>query len=196
MDIQEYINSGILEQYALGSLDEREEAAFLKMISIYPEVKKKLTEAEEALEKLALINAVSPPTDLKQKILLSLGFSEDKIDLENLPAISKYSNCQSWLSAVYHLIPNEPYEDISIQVLRHDAQIAQMLVIAKVGVPMEIHSDVAESFFILKGECICTVSGLTFKLAPGDFLDIPLHQEHDVKLLTPYVIAILQHRFV
>lgn len=68
-----------------------------------------------------------------------------------------------------------------------------MLVITKADVPEETHDDRRESFFIMKGTCICVVDGIQYELNPGDFLEIPLHTNHDIKIVTPYVVAILQH---
>jgi mannose-6-phosphate isomerase-like protein (cupin superfamily) len=70
-----------------------------------------------------------------------------------------------------------------------------MLVVTRLNVPPEIHEDLAESFFILKGQCTCTIGGRRVTLNPGDHLDIPLHVSHDITIDSPYVIAILQHQF-
>jgi mannose-6-phosphate isomerase-like protein (cupin superfamily) len=198
MEIQEYIKSGILEQYCLGLLNADEQAEIVRLSLIYPEIKQELNEIEKAIEKIALTNAVSPKIDLRSKILKSLGFADEdkRLDINNLPVTDKNSNHQSWLNAVEHLIPAEPFDDFLCTVLRQDTHIAQMLVITKVDVPPETHDDIAESFFILKGECVCTVGGHIYHLGPGDFLDIPLYQEHNVKMLSPYVIAILQHHLL
>lgn len=195
MEIQEYIKSGILEQYCLGLLDANEQEEVVQMSLIYPEIKQELDEIENTIEKIALTNAVSPKIDLKSKILRSLGFSdeEERLDINNLPVTHKDSIHKNWLNAVEHLIPLEPVDDFSCTVLRQDEQVTQMLVITKLDVPPEIHDDIAESFFILKGECVCNVGGRVYQLGPGDFLDIPLYQEHNVKLSSPYVVAILQH---
>lgn len=198
MEIQEYIKSGILEQYCLGLLDANEQEEVVQMSLIYPEIKQELDEIENTIEKIALTNAVSPKIDLKSKILRSLGFSdeEERLDINNLPVTHKDSIHKNWLNAVEHLIPLEPVDDFSCTVLRQDEQVTQMLVITKLDVPPEIHDDIAESFFILKGECVCNVGGRVYQLGPGDFLDIPLYQEHNVKLLSPYVVAILQHHLL
>lgn len=198
MNVQQYIESGVLEQYCLGLLDDAEQANVVQMSLTYPAIKQELTEIEYTLEKIALINAISPKADLKQNILRALAFADQEtlLDINHLPATNKYSNYQSWLNAVEHLIPAEPFDDFLCTVLRQEEHIAQMLVITKNDVPVEIHEDRTESFFILKGECICTVGDHTYKLSPGDFLEIPLHQEHDVKIQSPYVIAILQHQLL
>lgn len=197
MNIQEYIKSGILEQYCLGLLDADQAGDVVRLSLVYPEIKQELTAVENAIEKLAAANAIAPTSALKQKILGTLGFAADEpLDINNLPATGKYSNYISWLNAVEHLIPAEPFEDLSIKVLRQDDKIAQMLVVAKVNVPDETHEAYKESFFILKGTCECTIGDETIQLNPGGFLEIPLHVTHDIKMLTPYVVAILQYQFI
>jgi len=168
------------------------------MSMLYPEVKGELTAIELSMENLAALNGVPLNDELKQKILNTLGFSdmEAPLDINNLPFTDKNSKHQAWLDLLAHLIPAEPAEDFSVHVLRQDQLAAQMLVIAKNDVPEETHEDRMESFFILKGTCVCFVDGKLYRLTPGDFLEIPLYAAHDVKIISPYVVAILQHRYL
>jgi mannose-6-phosphate isomerase-like protein (cupin superfamily) len=192
MDIQKYIESGILEEYCLGLLHEEDCADVVQMMVFYPEIKARLRDIELTLEKWLTSEGVEPDADMRQKVLTSLGFTDPDI----LTIVDKNADHQTWLNALKHLIPDEPLEELSIQVIRKDDQVQQMLVIAKVDVPEEEHGDYIESFFILKGRCECTVGNQLFELNEGDFLEIPMHVKHDVKMLTPYVAAVLQYRFV
>lgn len=197
MNLQDYINSGLLEQYCLGLLDSDEANQVVSYCSKYPELREELKSIEAAIEKMSAEKAVAPPDQLKEKILGKLGFvGNEQLDINNLPPTDAYSNYLSWLQAVEHLLPTEPFEGLNIQVLQQTDKIAQMLVVAKVDVPDESHDNYAESFFILQGKCSCTIDGTKVFLNAGDFLEIPLHAEHDVKMLTPVVTAILQYRFV
>lgn len=197
MNLQDYINSGILEQYCLGLLDSAEANQVASYCLQYPQLREELKSIEEAMEKMAAEKATPPPPQLKEKILGRLGFvGNEVLDINNLPPTDAYSNYLSWLQAVEHLLPTEPFEDLNIQVLQQTDKLAQMLVVAKVNVPDESHDNYAESFFILDGKCACTIDGKEVFLNAGDFLEIPLHVEHDVKMLTPTVTAILQYRFV
>jgi mannose-6-phosphate isomerase-like protein (cupin superfamily) len=195
MDIQSYINSGSLELYALGlaDTDVNEETGAFRLV--YPEIDQELLEIELTMENLAKRHAIVPKTLLKSRIMAALNFDEKTIDLNNLPPTGKYSNYESWLKSVEHLLPAEPFEDFFAYVLQHNDKISQTLVVTKLNVPDEIHEDVAESFFILKGSCICTVGKDVFTLNEGDYLDIPLHTSHDIRIDSPYVVAILQHQF-
>ncbi len=198
MNVRDYIATGILEEYCLGLLSNDEQEMVLQVCRLYPDVRKELTAIENAMEKMAAIRAVTPNSSLRGKLLTSLGFSEPviKFALDDLPPTRPNSNHHSWLASLAHLIPAEPAEDFLCHVLRKDEVLAQMLIIAKNNVPEETHDNYKESFFILKGRCECTVGANTFMLGPGDFLEIPINVEHDVKMLTPHVVAILQYEFV
>ena len=76
MDIQKYIDSGILESYCLGLLDEQDEAYLIQMTMLYPEVKAELTAIELAMEKMADLSAVEPNPAVKQRFMASIGFDE------------------------------------------------------------------------------------------------------------------------
>lgn len=117
------------------------------------------------------------------------------LNINNLPEINKNSDADSWLTCVKHLIPAD-IEDFTLKLLRKYHGVTQMLVISKIDVPDESHEDVLESLLILKGSCRCTIGGKAVVLKEGDYIDIPLHVQHNVKVLTPYVVAILQHKAV
>ena len=195
MDVQAYINSGKLEQYCLEAYNTELGNEVAGWCALYPEVKHELTALEAAFELLAKSQAIAPNPKLKDRIFAAIDFSDEVINLDNLPPTNKYSDHKSWFKAVEHLLPAEPFEDFFMEVLRQDEQIAQMLVVTKLNVPEEVHEVVAESFFILKGTCICKVGDLSYTLNSGDHLDIPLHTNHDITIVSPYVVAILQHQF-
>jgi mannose-6-phosphate isomerase-like protein (cupin superfamily) len=195
ININDYINSGNLEQHCFDIFNEEQAREVIALSQEYPEVKQELKNVEDTIEKIAESGAIDPPARLRNSILEVLGFQADVIDLANLPATSEYSSYTAWLNAVEHLLPAEPFDDFFAHLLRQDEHIAQTLVVTKLNVPEEFHEEVAESFFILKGQCACTVGDKVFTLNAGDHLEIPLHVNHDIKILSPYVIAILQHRF-
>jgi len=72
VDIKAYIESGIIESYVLG-LASAEEAAELEMLcSEHPEIKNAVDEFEVLIEKRVFENAVAPPMDMKQKLMMEL----------------------------------------------------------------------------------------------------------------------------
>ncbi len=79
MNIQEYIDSGILELYVLGSASEMETEKLLHYKEQYPELKKALYELELDMERVAQQMAIMPPPGTWEKI-------EDRInELATIP---------------------------------------------------------------------------------------------------------------
>jgi len=198
MDIQKYIASGVLEEYCMGMLGEEDQAFLIQMTMLYPEIKAELSAVEQTMENFALCTAIEPKADVKQRILASLGFddADTRLDINHLPAVDKHSDHHTWINTLNHLIPTEPSEDFWCELIRKDDQYQQMLVVTNMDVPEEEHGEYLESFFILKGQCECMVGSELFTLNAGDFLQIPLHVQHDIKITSPYVVAILQHQYV
>lgn len=198
MDVQKYIESGVLEQYCLGLLDEEEQAYLIQMTMLYPEVKAELTAAELAFENISDLAAVEPARNLKQDILAAIGFTGENaaLNVNDLPVLRHPANPEPWLAAFAHLIPDDPTEDLTVNVIRNDAIVQQMLMTGNTDVPEEEHGEFYEGLFILKGRCECTVGEDFYPLGPGDFIEIPLNIKHDIRLVTPYVTAVLQYRFV
>jgi hypothetical protein len=77
VNVQEYISSGIVENYVMGLADETESAEFERMCELYPEVKAAREAYELALEETAMMNAIEPPRHIKSKV-----FSEIEIESE------------------------------------------------------------------------------------------------------------------
>jgi hypothetical protein len=68
MKIKEYIESGVLESYVLGSASEEETRELLRLKKEYPEVKQALFELEIDMERLAQHIALPPPPGVFTRI--------------------------------------------------------------------------------------------------------------------------------
>lgn len=69
MDVKEYIASGIIERYVLGSVSPQESQEVECMSHIYPEIKEELTALQSSIEQMAQASAVEPPQNVKAKIM-------------------------------------------------------------------------------------------------------------------------------
>jgi anti-sigma-K factor RskA len=69
VDIQAYIQSGIIESYVLGIATAAEAAEVEQLALQYPEVQDAIDSFCEDLEQKALENAIPPPPGIKEKIL-------------------------------------------------------------------------------------------------------------------------------
>ncbi len=73
MNIQEYIESGIIETYVLGLASKSESAEFEQLCAQYPELVAARRNFEEGLEKHASTHAMQPPVGVKVKVLEAIG---------------------------------------------------------------------------------------------------------------------------
>ncbi|TAE94845.1 MAG: anti-sigma factor [Runella slithyformis] len=85
MNTIEYINSGILEEYLLGTVSPQEKQEVECMSKIYPEIKAELTQLEIALEQYAQLQSKTPPVHLKDKIFAQMQFAEPAAPEQELP---------------------------------------------------------------------------------------------------------------
>jgi len=84
MNVQDYITSGILEQYATGAVSAQEKQEVECMSHIYPEIKEELQRLQYAIEQYTLSQAITPPAHLKSKILDAIeALEKDKIQHES-----------------------------------------------------------------------------------------------------------------
>ncbi|MBS1688197.1 MAG: hypothetical protein JSS96_05700, partial [Bacteroidetes bacterium] len=113
MNIEQYINSGILQEYSLGILSEQEKAVVEKNCALYPEIKMALRNIELGLQKFAEANAVWPGTELQNRIWKTLENvnKEKQMDPEDLPIINEFTDYSKWLSLVKGLLPDQQDKD-------------------------------------------------------------------------------------
>jgi len=84
VDIKEYIASGTLEAYVLGSLPVEEQERVAADIARHPELAEEVAAIEEAMWQFAQANAQAPPAELKNKIWASLNKEEKTADIPPL----------------------------------------------------------------------------------------------------------------
>lgn len=68
MNIELYLQSGIVESYALGLATPLEAAEFEQLLPHYPELKDALVDFEYHLELFSIDNEVPPPPDVRERI--------------------------------------------------------------------------------------------------------------------------------
>lgn len=68
-EVKAYIESGILELYVLGQLNDQEKREVEAMAAKYPEINQEISAIEIAMEQYALANAIEPSEGLGLKIM-------------------------------------------------------------------------------------------------------------------------------
>ena len=106
-DRKTIIESGMLEEYFLGTLPEEQMVALEKMLEEDTVLAEKFSEVEADFEKMALENAVKPPSDVKEKIFNTI---RENSKVKTLPKTEdierKNGNSQMllWIAAGFALL--------------------------------------------------------------------------------------------
>lgn len=72
MDIREYISSGVIENYILGLASAEESMEVKRMAAMHPEVQQAIDAYQKTLGNYGKLQAVSPPSVLKGRIMQAL----------------------------------------------------------------------------------------------------------------------------
>jgi mannose-6-phosphate isomerase-like protein (cupin superfamily) len=198
MKAKEYIESGILNDYCLGLLNAEQEQEVKIACDRYPELKKELEIIQASLDQYAASMSEIPPQTLAERIWNQLEnlSQEEEMEINSLGILNKYSDKDQWLRAVKPLLPAKLAEEMFVKTIRNDEEATQIVIWTRVDYPDEVHDDLQECFMILEGECECYIGDDVIRLGPGGYFDVPLHEHHDVKILSEYVLAVVQRRRV
>ncbi|MFK7906487.1 MAG: cupin domain-containing protein [Chitinophagales bacterium] len=204
MNLEEYILSGILEQYCLGLTSVAEGKEVEALCAKHEELQKELELVQQTLGNYADNHAMSPNLQLKNSVLYAideLDFSEkaeksaeEVISLENPPLIHKKSDVRQWQKLAESLQPITVVEGLPVHPLRLDDKVQLFVVWVDKKVDNESHETESESFLILEGTCVCNVGGIQYDLKAGDFLGIPTYTEHTLKVTSNQPVKFIVQR--
>ena len=194
MSVQDYIQSGVIEDYCLGLLSPEESERVLQQAALMPEIKSLIEQYEQALLEYATENAFVLDKSNKETILDTINNIEieSAASPDDLPLLNKYSSAGNWMKIVKSVLPEKLEQDMFVRRLRNDNGIEQILIWSKIDYPDEVHDHEEECFIILQGKCRCYIEDEVIELGPGEFFSIPLHKHHDVQVLEGPVMAVVQ----
>ena len=101
MELHHYIESGIIESYALGLATDTEIAELQYMRKLYPELNTEIRLVERRIEIMALTEGVMPPSTLKDRIFQRINWEEDRTkekDKSNYTFINIQSKNQDYIT--------------------------------------------------------------------------------------------------
>ncbi len=185
MNIQEYIDSGVIKMYVLGYADVSEKAEIESLIEKHPELKEELLKVEEELFQYTSTNKVEPHPSLQPLVLASLDYikrlesGEEVVDAPILNKTSSLSDFKLWIDRADFVAPSE-FEEIHAKIICANPNVTCAMVWIKNMATEEIHTDEHERFLIVEGTCTIRVGEEFNKLVPGDYFEIPLHLDHEV----------------
>lgn len=78
MDLKEFISSGIIESYVLGTASENEQQEVQQMAKLHGEVAEAISDYEKTLEEFSFLNAVKPPDSVRDKFMAEIEEIQEK----------------------------------------------------------------------------------------------------------------------
>jgi mannose-6-phosphate isomerase-like protein (cupin superfamily) len=194
-NLEQYINSGILEEYCLDLLNPQQKQEVERIAQLNPLVQSNLGRLKAFILEMRSIPETPLPQPIKDKTWTQLEniYLETVMDPQHLPLINSYSDANQWKLFVKPLLPEQLESSNFLKVLREDETVKQVVVWTRLDYPEEIHDTEQESLLILEGECECEIGNKIIQLKKGDYYEIPLHVPHNMSLRTPELLALIQY---
>lgn len=101
IDVKQYIESGVIEEYTLGKLSDQERAEVECLSTTYPEIGKEVEEALISLTIFAEIGATQPDPSMRERIWSSI-LAETKVD--NVIKLSDISKAETTATPKSYMI--------------------------------------------------------------------------------------------
>ncbi len=198
-ELQSYIESGILEAYVLGSLSAAEilevESKIATNVALLAEIEK----ISESLESFARLNAIEPDPTIKPFLLATIDYAERIENGEMVtfpPALngsSTLADFEPWLSRE-DMVLEEELESVHAKIIGHTPEQTTAIVWIKEMAPAEVHTNEFERFLIVEGTCDIQIGETIHQLQAGDFLSIPLYENHFVTVTSSIPCKVILQR--
>ena len=199
LDVSKFIESGILELYALGLANTDESQRVDQMLSEHPEVRQELDKIEASLEQLANEGAREPNPTIKPFLMAAIDYTE-RLKQGEAPAFppelnehSRITDYSEWLNRQDMILPQD-FEEFHARIIGYTPQMTTAIAWIRTMAPDETHDAEFEKFLILEGSCDIIIGNKTHSLVPGDYLAIPLHSEHRVVITSAVPCKVILQR--
>ena len=199
MNINDYIASGVLEMYVLGISSKEESEEVERMSIAHPEIKKEIEEISSTLEKQAQQNKIAPHPAIKPLLIATIDYMErmEKGEAPSFPpALNENSILQDyheWINRKDMFAPPD-FEEIHVKIIGFSPEITSAIVWIKNMAPEEVHDNEYEKFLIIEGTCDITIGEKVHQLIAGDYLSIPLHVDHHIKVTSSIPCKVILQR--
>ncbi len=198
-NVSKYIESGIIEMYVLGLTNAKETDELNTLIKKYPEIENELEAITNALQSYSLENNTLPNSTIKAMVLASIDYSErlKNGEKQTFPPIlneqSKPEDYNEWLTRD-DMLDADDIDEIEAKLIGYTPQYTTAIVWIKDATPPEVHTKEFEKFLIVEGTCDITIDTKIYSLVPGDYLSIPLHVSHFVKVTSNVPCKVILQR--
>jgi mannose-6-phosphate isomerase-like protein (cupin superfamily) len=197
--LDSFIESGILEIYVLGLATPEEVKEVEEMRDAHESISKEIEAISETLKVYAESNANSINSTIKPMLLAGIDYEERLKKGEQLsfpPILNNNSSIQDyheWVSREDMVKPDD-FDGTFIKIIGFTPEVSTAIVWVQNETPYEVHTDEHEKFLILEGTCDIDIDGQVHKLIPGDYLSIPLHAGHVVRVTSDIPCKLILQR--
>ncbi len=198
-NIQEIIESGILDLYVLGATTPEETLNVEQLALTNPEIQDEINQIRTTLGGLADTNAKTPGATVKPFLFASIDYMERLQSGEapsNPPVLnaqSKISDFQEWIDRDDMQIPDN-FKDYHIKILSYTPVMSCAIVWIENEAPYEVHHNEMERLLILEGSCEISYGDQVREFLPGDFFDVPMHTDHRVLVTSAVPCKVILQR--
>lgn len=198
-NVNEYINSGILEMYVLGLTSVEENKEVVSYSALHPEIKNEIDAISKALVNYSETTSPTIDPTLKPMIMATIDYMEriKNGETRTIPPIlnenSTAADFAPWLDRK-DLALTEEVEDFTVKLIGHQPGAMTAIVWIKDATPYELHDNEFEKFLILEGTCDIITDTHTLSLVPGDYYSLPLNLGHVVKVTSKTPCKVILQR--
>ncbi|MFT5819413.1 MAG: mannose-6-phosphate isomerase-like protein (cupin superfamily) [Crocinitomix sp.] len=175
MNIKNYIESGVLEEYVLGNLSVDERLKVEICAAEHSAIKTEIAAIELSFENFATAHSDSRAQHFKENIVKTID-AENGLQLMPPPVneTSKIENYTFWLNSVLE----GDYEEMHMEVIYQSELETTVIAWVKNGEAIHTHTEYTERFLIAEGTCTATIGDITKDYGLGDYIEFPLHVPH------------------
>lgn len=199
-NVKDYIESGIIELYVMGSASPEESEEVERMAKLYPQVQSEIDAILEMFQTNAALNIKKPIPNVKALVMATIDYTERLKNGEvpsNPPILSSLSTKEDyaeWLNRS-DLQPEINSEDMVGKIIGFNEKATTLISWLKTGSPFEVHENQLERFLILEGTCqIEYANGEIHYLKAGDFIEIPLFMGHTLTVTSSIPCKVILQR--
>ncbi len=198
-NVVKFIESGIIESYVLGLASPDEQKEVELMASMHTEVNEEIENISRSLQTVSAHNAPQPNSTVRPLIMATVDYverikhGEAPSDPPILNENSQLLDYQEWLSRPDMILPDD-FNDIFIKIIAHTPQAISAIVWIEEETPYEVHEAEYEKFLIVEGTCDIIIDEKPHSLVAGDYMSIPLHSGHIVKVTSTIPCKVILQR--
>lgn len=176
MDIQSFLQSGIIESFCLGASSDEENLLVKAMRDVYPEV-------DEEIEKVSLRLGASTSglRKVKKSLVRTIYRAEAGENGKYLPLMDEVEGTEELLlfAAENNISEAPEHYDTGLMIpLLSAKEIKNYAVWLRREMPEEMHEGMNEYIFILKGSCTMIIEGAEQDYTAGQLMLIPPNVRH------------------